>query len=229
MLTFSETDVLTRAKKGLRKEMRDRLQKMVGRSEKSEVIWQHLVHLPCFQSAVSNQTPVLFYLDCKDEVETTRFLTGETLIGEIQPNGMQPDVCENRQILGFPVTIPFCEQDKLQLFRFDSLRELEPNRWGILEPKPEYRHVLERRIDPGELGFIIIPGLAFDRKGNRLGRGKGFYDRFLFSVPRTIKRVALAFDVQVIEEVPTSSEDEPVDWIITESGFFQPHCRSLSL
>ncbi|MCM8806126.1 MAG: 5-formyltetrahydrofolate cyclo-ligase [Candidatus Omnitrophica bacterium] len=67
-----------------------------------------------------------------------------------------------------------------------------------------------------EIELIIVPGIAFDRNCNRLGRGKGFYDRFLSQCKNAIK-VGLAFDIQIIENVPTSEHDVPVDIIVTQS------------
>ena len=57
--------------------------------------------------------------------------------------------------------------------------ELSPGIWQILEPKPEWRARPDRHLEPAELDLIVVPGLAFDRCGGRLGWGKGYYDRFL--------------------------------------------------
>ena len=66
--------------------------------------------------------------------------------------------------------------------------------------------------------IIIIPGVAFDRHGGRIGYGKGFYDKFL---PQTkAYRLALAFDFQVLEKIPLEKHDESVHGILTESGIF---------
>lgn len=75
--------------------------------------------------------------------------------------------------------------------------------FGILEP------VAERY--EGEVDVVVVPGMAFDAEGNRLGRGKGYYDRFLSRHPRAY-RIGLCFDFQLIERVPT----EPFDWRMNE-------------
>ncbi len=82
----------------------------------------------------------------------------------------------------------------------------------ILEPKKEYR-----RLFPTEnIELIILPGIAFDLTGNRIGRGLGYYDNFLKKVSPSTKLIALAFEMQIIEKVPAHRNDIPVHKIITE-------------
>lgn len=66
--------------------------------------------------------------------------------------------------------------------------------------------------------LYIVPGLAFDRQGNRLGRGKGYYDRLLSGV--TAPKIGLAFDVQLVAEVPHTLYDVPMDLVVTERGVY---------
>lgn len=73
--------------------------------------------------------------------------------------------------------------------------------------------------DPALMELIIVPAMAYDRKGNRLGRGKGYYDRLL---PRTkALRVGVAYDFQLVDELTTDPFDQPVDIVITESGIYR--------
>ncbi|HCU24657.1 MAG TPA: 5-formyltetrahydrofolate cyclo-ligase [Deltaproteobacteria bacterium] len=88
--------------------------------------------------------------------------------------------------------------------------ELLAKRWGILEPSAEAPVIPLHRIDG-----LVIPGLAFDESGRRLGRGRGFYDRVLQNYRGL--RFALAYDIQVLPEVPAEAHDERVDWILTET------------
>jgi 5-formyltetrahydrofolate cyclo-ligase len=92
----------------------------------------------------------------------------------------------------------------------DVRRDLERSRFGFKEPLS----VLPP-IAPESLQLILVPGRAFDADGNRLGRGGGYYDRFIarLSGPRL---VALAFDCQVVAGVPHEAHDRPVDMILTE-------------
>ena len=86
---------------------------------------------------------------------------------------------------------------------------------GVLEPSPEVRIAMT----PESFDLVIIPGVAFDRHGGRLGYGKGYYDRFLEQT--CAFRLAIAFDFQVIEKVPTEKHDVPMNGILTEAGIIE--------
>lgn len=90
-----------------------------------------------------------------------------------------------------------------------GLEDLVPGFKGILEPAGQCP-----RVAPAEIDLVVVPGLAFDRSGGRLGYGGGFYDRFLAECPAP--RVALAFSLQVVDAVPRDARDLPVDLVITE-------------
>lgn len=99
-----------------------------------------------------------------------------------------------------------------------SLDNLTENSYGILEPLKK-----EPYIEPGELDLIVVPGVAFDRNGGRMGYGAGFYDRYFKKINtdniKKITKLALAYDFQVIERVPMNEQDIPVNYIITEKEF----------
>ncbi len=81
-------------------------------------------------------------------------------------------------------------------------------------------------IEPDEIDLVLIPGLAFDRDLNRLGRGAGFYDRMIETMPARPARpglVGVCFADQIVERVPTEPHDHPMDRIITEAGLIDPH------
>lgn len=71
-------------------------------------------------------------------------------------------------------------------------------------------------VDADEIELVVVPAVAYDRKGNRLGRGKGFYDRLLKSSRAT--KVGIAYDFQIVEEIPTEEHDVPMDLVITPGG-----------
>ncbi|MCX7747252.1 MAG: 5-formyltetrahydrofolate cyclo-ligase [Clostridia bacterium] len=94
--------------------------------------------------------------------------------------------------------------------------DLEKGSFGILEPK---RGSI-RWIDPKGIDFMVIPGLAFDTRKNRLGYGAGYYDRFFKTVRKDCFKVGIGFEFQVLNTVPVEEHDVPMDLIITESTIF---------
>ena len=68
--------------------------------------------------------------------------------------------------------------------------------------------------DPSEIELVVVPAVAYDRKGNRLGRGKGFYDRFLKTTRAT--KVGVGYEFQLLEELPVEPEDVPMDMVVTQ-------------
>ncbi len=94
----------------------------------------------------------------------------------------------------------------------ESPEEWEVGKHGIREPHS--RHKTVEKVDGIDL--IVVPGVAFGASGERIGRGGGYYDRFLAENPRPL-RVALAFDFQFFPRLPQSDWDQPMDWVLTES------------
>jgi|AntRauTorckE6833_2_1112554.scaffolds.fasta_scaffold27539_2 5-formyltetrahydrofolate cyclo-ligase len=97
----------------------------------------------------------------------------------------------------------------LKHIRLHSFEELIVNKWGIREPEE-----VEETVNPNELDLIIIPMAAADRDGNRLGYGKGFYDRFLSDTDA--KKVGLVFNQFLYDDIPVEEFDQKLDMIITE-------------
>ncbi len=85
---------------------------------------------------------------------------------------------------------------------------------GVEEP------VHAKSISPSELDIVFVPGIAFGKSGERIGRGSGYYDRYLKSIPEALK-VALVFDFQLFERLPQESWDVSMDWIISEKSDIQ--------
>ena len=90
-----------------------------------------------------------------------------------------------------------------------SLDALEPAAFGLLEP-PESSH----EIPPESFDLVVVPGLAFDRHGYRVGFGAGYYDRFLAETSAI--RVGLCYAFQVVDSVPSEAHDQPVDFVATD-------------
>jgi 5-formyltetrahydrofolate cyclo-ligase len=92
----------------------------------------------------------------------------------------------------------------------ESLDDLRTDRYGLRMAGGQ------RLVPAGQIDLVVTPGLGFDRTGARLGRGSGFYDRFLANPDLRAVRCGLCFDEQVLERIPTDGSDQPVDVIVTD-------------
>ena len=99
------------------------------------------------------------------------------------------------------------DDETMELRRYQSVDDLREGTFHLMEP------VGEPFTDYGEINVAIIPGMAFDADGHRLGRGKGYYDRFLQSVP-DIKKIGVCFDFQKVDIVPSKAHDVIVDIVV---------------
>lgn len=107
--------------------------------------------------------------------------------------------------------------DSIEIFEIKNLAtDLSGGVWGIREPKPELCSPWAQR----SLDLIVVPGVAFDLRGYRIGYGKGYYDKFLNSyrgMHRDLHTIAAAFEVQLVDAIPEEVHDVPVDSLVTES------------
>jgi 5-formyltetrahydrofolate cyclo-ligase len=117
---------------------------------------------------------------------------------------------------GRRVAVPACEGETLRLVYLASLDELVPARFGLLEPTAEVCLATERTCPVAAVDLFVVPGVAFDRSGGRIGYGRGFYDRLLAHARPGAARVGLAFEAQLVECVPAEATDVPMDLVITE-------------
>jgi len=111
---------------------------------------------------------------------------------------------------GKRVFLPRIKKKELEFKEIKKLDALEKGSFGIMEPKENCL-----TINPDELDLVIVPCVAVDEQGNRIGRGAGFYDRFL-TKNKGIKTICLAYDFQVLPKIRTEVYDKRVDFIITE-------------
>ena len=126
------------------------------------------------------------------------------LPGEVQTAELIERWADRKRIL-----LPLVAGNDLRLLRYDGPRSLHVGAYGILEPRPDGEEPPLEEID-----LIIVPGVAFDRERNRMGRGKGFYDRLLSTLDAP--RIGLCYDFQLVEQVPVEPFDKRMDRIITE-------------
>ena len=182
----------------LKKELRKKVlaarngMEMAEIEAKSGLIREKLFSLKEFLEAET----VLFFLSFGKEVRT------EAMVRESLKRGKKvlvpkTDTKNHRLILS-------------RLLDYDT--DLAPGVWGIPEPRPEAL----RPVEPREVDLVVVPGVAFDEEGNRLGYGGGYYDRLFPQLKEGVPLVALAFACQLVEAVPTSSHDKKIHLLITE-------------
>ncbi len=121
--------------------------------------------------------------------------------------GQELGTCDPSWVLAFPRVV---DETNLAFHRISEPSQLRLGAFGILEPTCDSPQML-----PGSLDMIVVPGLAFDREGARLGWGRGYYDRALSQWPSAV-RVGIAFSNQVVDRLPRSAWDIDVDFLITE-------------
>ncbi len=167
--------------------------------ESSEAIRRRLLAL----SEVAEARVIHCYVSAKhNEVDTRRLIS---------------DALEEGKRIVVPVTD--LRQRRLDHSEIKCLDELERSVFGLLEPKEEYR----RPIGINEIDLVIVPGLAFDPQGNRIGFGGGFYDRFLSVVQAP--KIALAYSFQVLEKIEAGPHDVRMDKVVTDERVYDGTTR----
>ena len=177
----------------IRHEIKARIktQSELEKSRKSGIIKNKLFELEEFKKA----KVVMFYVSLKDEVDTL------SMIDDAAKTGKR--VC---------VPVILKEEKRLIAGEIkDRVKDLERQHLGIFQPIAG--HVREVPLE--NIDLVVVPGVAFDKNNMRLGRGHGYYDRFLSSLSNRTKTIGLAFDFQVVEYLPKDSHDIPVWKTIT--------------
>lgn len=156
------------------------------RSRKSKKIKEGLFKTLVFRKAKN----VMFYISFDGEVDTR-------------------DMIEQAHMLGKIITVPMCSRNRAIIpCLLNDNAKLVRGLYGTWVPAEKCASHLK------EIDLVVVPGVAFDRRGNRLGRGKGYYDRFLKKLPRRTKSIGLAFDFQILPRVPITARDVSVDRVI---------------
>jgi 5-formyltetrahydrofolate cyclo-ligase len=177
----------------LRKKLLARLkqQKEDERRRRSEAIRRKVTRLTAFRQAAM----VCCYVALPYEVQTWKMI-------------------EHMLARGKRVAVPLMQPRQKRLICSevrDPATELAPGTLGVLEPVPSAR----RPVALEALDLVFVPGLAFDRRGHRLGHGQGYFDRFLARLPETTPTLGLAFRFQLFDRLPTSTHDLAVRQVLT--------------
>ena len=176
-------------KKQIRSKILSRLktQKEEDRNRKSKIIKDKLFRAPVFKKAKI----VMFYISFDGEVNTQEMIKEAHRLGKI-------------------VAVPVCKRHRVTL-RPCILRnraKIKRGPYGICEP------AVKKYINSEDLDLVIVPGIAFDKKGNRLGRGKGCYDYFLKRLTPDAASIGLAFDFQILPSLPATTTDIRIEKVI---------------
>ena len=186
--------VINREKKDLRKELIAKLlsftkEEIKRRSKNVEKILQGL---PIYKKAKL----VMAYFPLKGEVDLMEMI---------------------RKAKGKRFCFPVMDLEKKELIPFevkDLNKDFVCGPWGVMQP--DFKK--GKKVEIEEIDMVIVPGLAFDYQKNRLGRGKGFYDRFLKRINLPTKKVGVAFGFQILKNLPIHPPlDEKVDLIVSEN------------
>lgn len=182
---------MDKSKKQIRKEILEKLNNQASEEalEKSKAIKQKLFSLSEFKKS----NFIMLYASRTEEVKTDQMI-------------------DEALEMGKRVALPLCTSLKTIVPKEIKVRsaDLEEGAYGICEPKK-----CQKVRKPEEIDLVIVPGVAFDKKNRRLGRGKGYYDKFLKDLPRNKLTIGLAFDFQIVEDLPEDSHDIPVSKVIT--------------
>lgn len=184
-------------KKNLRKEILEKRKELT--QNQHEIYSKSIINRILESDFYENAKTIMSFISFGDEVDTHFFI--------------KKSIEDGKRIV-VPITIS--EPRHLKVSHLKNFNELEPGFYNILTPKEEYL----RFIDPKEIDLIITPGVVFDREGYRIGYGGGYYDRFLVNLPK-VPKVAIAFDLQLIDQVPKEDFDIPVDYIFTENEIIE--------
>lgn len=156
------------------------------RERKSREIIDKLMRDEAFHRSKS----ILFYFAMGEEVQTEELIRGALRSGK-------------------QVSLPYIDENTREMLisRIQDIDiDLIAGTYGIMVPKKEIR----KSISSHELELVIVPGLAFDHANYRLGRGRGYYDRFLAKLPRHVRTFGLAFDFQIVKALPVTELDIPL-------------------
>lgn len=163
-----------------------RTQKEAERESKSRAIKDMLFRLRVFNKAKR----VMFYITFGGEVETK-------------------DMIKEAQKLGKIIAVPICKKNRIiKACLLGKNSKMARGPYGIWEP------VQKECLNLKYLDLVIAPGVAFDKKGLRLGRGKGYYDRFLKRLSPKTTSVGLAFDFQILPAIPAATHDVSVHKVL---------------
>lgn len=197
-------------KQQLRDHLRRKRAHLADRPGLSRLIHQRLTSWLQRQS----HQRIAIYIGVRDEVETRPIIL-ERL--QAEADGRSDSL----------TLVPYCVEDGLELFRLENWDDLQTGQFGVPEPNESLRRDAGRSFPTAAVDLFVVPGVGFDPTGRRLGYGGGYFDRLLSGRSKTSIVVGLAFDCQLVSELPDQPHDERVEWIMTETRLID--CQNDSL
>ncbi len=195
---YSQKDALPQPATQAKKELRSKIRALLNQTEPDALLQmgmhaaRNLEQTEEFRASKN----VMFYVSHAYEVDTIELI--------------------KRHLKHKTVLVPRIDMNlkRMCAVRITSLGELAEGAYGIPEP------VSAEAFPERDIELVIVPGIAFDAKGNRLGRGLGYYDRFLKQTPAV--KVGLCYDFQIVESVPAESFDVPMDMVVSDKRTIIP-------
>lgn len=114
---------------------------------------------------------------------------------------------------GKRLALPRVSGDRMDFYEINSLQDVVEGSFHVLEPK-EYCRKMEAA------GLVLIPGVAFDKKGGRIGYGKGYYDKYFAAHNQKLQKIGIGYTIQIVDTIPTTSLDIPLDGLVSEEGIW---------
>ena len=143
-------------------------------------------------------------------------VVGRRRIAIFSPLPSEPDVEGLWELAPGPFCYPRVVRGEMEFIDVASMADLATSAW---HPNiREHGDPAARGVPPAEIDVILVPGLAFTRRGQRLGRGGAYYDRYLASMPAKTLKIGVCFDCQIVATLPTEPHDQTVDAVVTETG-----------
>ncbi len=133
---------------------------------------------------------------------------------EVLTGALIRDLQERQIKIAVPIVRGEAKKEQMLHSVFENPGRLRSGKFGIPEPEDV------KEVSISDLDAVIIPIVAFDGFGMRLGYGKGYYDRFLSVLPAETTRIGLAFSIQEVDKIPIMSHDELINYVITEQSTF---------
>lgn len=179
------------SKKELRIIVKEKREKIRNKEKLDEIITKKVLNSTFYNKADT----IFMYVSYKNEVDTHNIIKYALKEGK--------RICVPK-ILSL--------KDGMKAVEINSFEELKCSSYGILEPDYYESNVIEEK----DIDLLIMPGVAFDLKGGRVGYGGAFYDRFLKKTKASSKKVALAYSFQIFDKVPMEDNDMYIDSVITD-------------